>query len=142
MWNLTCICSGLRICGGFQVAASCAKNILSLFYDTDDIVHSPGPNGLEGGYPVRLNRKGAEVVLPKGISIEKAREINTAAQKYDGIEEISNNGDIVVTEEAYQTFKQILNIDCKKITIEDSYDQALELKKKLHEFVKKNNANI
>lgn len=128
--------------GQFVVAASCTKNILSIFYDTNDTVHSPGPNGLEGGYPVRLSRKGAEIVLPKGISLADARKINVAAQKFDGVENINDNGDIVVTEEAYSTFKQMLNIDCKKITIDDSYDQALELKRKFHEFVRRHNVNI
>jgi hypothetical protein len=128
--------------GQFVVAGSCVKNIMAIFYDTGEITHSPGPQGLEGGYPVRLSRKGAEVVLPKGMTIEKARELNLKAQQYEGIQEIKANGDIVLMEEAYDNFKKMLNVDCKVITIEDSYEQAIELRKKFHEFGRKHGVNI
>jgi hypothetical protein len=128
--------------GQFVVAASSLKNIMAIFNDTGEITHAPGPQGLEGGYPVRLNRRGAEVVLPKGVTLEQARKINLAAQEYDGVKEIKANGDVVVTDEAYSTFKEMLGIDCKVITIEDSYDQAIALKRKFHEFARKHGVNI
>jgi len=123
--------------GQFVVAGSCLKNIMAISNDTGEITHAPGPQGLEGGYPVRLSRKGAEVVLPKGLTIQQAREYNLEAQQHDGIQEIKDNGDVVVTDESYDTFKEMLNIDCRVITIEDSYEQAMELRKKFHEFARK-----
>jgi len=128
--------------GQFVVAAAALKNIMAIYNDTKEITHAPGPQGLEGGYPVRLSRKGAEVLLPKGITIEQAREINLKAQKYDGVEEIKDNGDIVLTDEAYTNFKEVLNIDCKAVTINDSYKQAMELRKKFYEFARKHGVNI
>lgn len=128
--------------GQFVVAASCAKNILSIYFDTNEILHAPSPQGLEGGYPVRLSRKGAEVVLPRGITLEKAREINLIAQKYDGIEEIRDNGDIVVTDESYETFKRLLGVDCRTITIQDSFEQAMELKGKFLNFARKHGVQV
>jgi len=128
--------------GQFVVAASFLKNIMAIYNDTGEITHSPGPQGLEGGYPVRLSRKGAEVVLPKDMTIEQAREINLQAQQYDGIKEIRDNGDVVVTDEAYETFRKILNVDCRVITVEDSYEQAIELRQKFHEFARKHGVNI
>jgi hypothetical protein len=128
--------------GQFVVAGSCLKNIMGIFNDTGEITHAPGPQGLEGGYPVRLSRKGAEVVLPKGVTLKQAREYNLEAQQYDGVQEIKANGDVIVTDEAYYTFKEMLNIDCKVITIEDSYEQAMELRKKFHEFARKHGVNI
>jgi hypothetical protein len=128
--------------GQFVVAGSCLKNIMAIFNDTAELTHAPGPQGLEGGYPVRLSRKGAEVVLPKGITLKRARDVNVEAQQYDGIQEIRANGDIAVTDESYATFKEMLNIDCKVITIEDSYEQATELKKKFHEFARKHGVKI
>ena len=74
--------------GQFVVAASSTKDILDIYNDTGAISHAPGPQGLEGGYPVRLSRKGAEVVLPKGMSCEEARAIMVKAQAWDGIAEI------------------------------------------------------
>ena len=128
--------------GQFVVAGSTVKNIMAIYNHTGEITHSPGPQGLEGGYPVRLSRKGAEVVLPKGMALEQARELNVKAQAYDGIKEIRKNGDIVVTDEAHSTFKEMLGIDTRLITIEDSYEQAIELRKKFHEFARKHGVNI
>lgn len=128
--------------GQFVVAASSAKNIMAIYDDTGEITHAPGPQGLEGGYPVRLSRKGAEVVLPKGMTTEEARAIMLKAQEYDGVAEIRANGDVVLTEEAYTTFKQMLNVDQKIITVEGSYEQARELRSKFEEFAKKHGVVI
>jgi len=128
--------------GQFVVAGSCLKNMMAVFNNTGEITHAPGPQGLEGGYPVRLSRKGAEVVLPKGLTLRQAREFNLVAQQHDGVQEIKAKGDVVVTDEAYHTFKKMLNIDCRVITIEDSYEQAMELRKKFHEFARKQGVKI
>jgi hypothetical protein len=86
--------------GQFVVAGSAVKTIMAIYNDTGEIIHSPGPQGLEGGYPVRVGRKGAVVALPKGMTLPQARAINVEAQKYEGIEEIKENGDIVLVDEA------------------------------------------
>jgi hypothetical protein len=128
--------------GQFVVAASSTKNILDIYNDTGAISHAPGPQGLEGGYPVRLSRKGAEVVLPKGMSCDDARAIMVKAQEWDGIGEIRANGDVVLTEEAYTTFKRMLNVDQRVITVEDSYEQAKELRRKFEDFARKQGVEI
>ncbi len=128
--------------GQFVVAASSVKNIMAVLNDTGELTHAPGPQGLEGGYPVRLNRKGAEVVLPEGMSLTQARRLMTEAQQFDGIQEIRDNGDVAVTEEAYVNFKEMLQVDSKIITIEDAYDQARELRAKFEEFAAKNGVKV
>ena len=128
--------------GQFVVAASAMKNIMAIYNDTGEITHAPGPQGLEGGYPVRLSRRGAQVVPPKGMTVQQAREINVKAQVYDGIKEVKANGDIEVTDESHATFKEMLGIDRKVISIEHSFEQAMELKKKFHEFARKHGVNI
>jgi hypothetical protein len=115
---------------------------MAVLNDTGEITHAPGPQGLEGGYPVRLNREGAEVVLPEGVSLSDARHLMTEAQQFDGIQEIRDNGDVVVTEEAYVNFKEMLQVDSKIITIEDAYDQARELRAKFEEFAVKNGVRV
>ncbi len=67
-------------------ASSTLKNLKALVFDQGLRTHSPGPNGLPGGYPVRLNAKGAEVVLPPEISLEEAIKMNEASGKLDSIE--------------------------------------------------------
>jgi hypothetical protein len=128
--------------GQFVVAASSVKNILAIMNDTGELSHAPGPQGLEGGYPVRLSRKGAEVVLPEGMSLAEARALMQEAQQYDGIKEIRDNGDVVLTDEAYTNFKELLGVDRRTITVEDSYEQAMELKAKFHEFARKNGVEV
>ncbi|MBW2632801.1 MAG: hypothetical protein JRE14_01485 [Deltaproteobacteria bacterium] len=120
--------------GQYLVAGSSVKNIMSILHDSNLITHSPGPQGLEGGYPVRLSRKGAEVVLPADMTLEAARQLMLEAQQYDGIQEIKNNGDIILTDEAYETFKEMFDVDCRAVTIDDSFEQARELRKKFEEF--------
>jgi len=113
------------------------NNIMAILNDTGELTHAPGPQGLEGGYPVRLSRKGAEVVVPEGMSLTDARALMLEAQQYDGIQEIRDNGDVVLTEEAYTTFKEILDVDCKVVTVEDSLEQAGELRAKFEAFAAK-----
>jgi predicted kinase len=64
------------------------------------------------------------------------------AQQFDGVLEIRKNGDIVVTDEAYENFKQTLGVDCRMITIEDAYDQYQELRRKLNEFARKHGVKV
>jgi hypothetical protein len=128
--------------GQFVVASSSVKNIMAILNDTGELTHAPGPQGLEGGYPVRLSRKGAEVVLPEGVSLKQARYLMLEAQQYDGVLEIRANGDIVVTDEAYENFKQTLGVDCRTITIEHAFDQYQELRSKLNEFARKHGVKV
>jgi uncharacterized protein YfbU (UPF0304 family) len=76
------------------------------------------------------------------MTLEEARNLMLEAQQYDGIQEILDNGDIVLTDEAHVTFKEMLNLDCRVITIEDSFEQAKELRKKFEEFARKNGVSI
>jgi hypothetical protein len=128
--------------GQFVVAASSVKNIMAILNDTGELTHAPGPQGLEGGYPVRLSRAGAQVVPPEGMTLEQARGLMLEAQRYDGIQEIRDNGDVVLTDEAYATFKEKLNVDCKVVTIEDSYEQARELRAKFEAFAREHGVDV
>ena len=128
--------------GQYLVAGSSVKNILAILDDSNLMTHAPGPQGLEGGYPVRLSRKGAEVVLPAGLTIDDARNLMLEAQQYDGIKEIKDNGDVVLTDESYETFKEMFGVDCRSITIEDSFEQARELREKFEEFARTQGVTI
>lgn len=124
--------------GQFVVAASSMKNILAILNDTNEYTCAPGPLGLEGGYPVRMGRTGATLSLPGEMTVETARNLNLEAQQFDGILKIQDDGGIVVTDEAYETFREELGVDCRVITIKDSYEQAMELRSKFEEFVTRN----
>jgi hypothetical protein len=107
-------------------ASSAIKNLYSLIFDLKLRTHSPGPNGLPGGYPVRLSAKGAEVVLPPEITLEKAIKINEQAGALDGVQEIKNDGTVVFADYTYEIMKEMLGFDCKSFTPAECEQRARE----------------
>ena len=119
------------------VAASAVKIILGILNDTNELSHAPGPEGLIGGYPVYLNKEGAKVFIPEGMTREKAIHINEEAQKWDGIDRIKDDGTVVFTDIAHATFKKLLGFDCKELKVSEIEDRAKELGTKFKEFARK-----
>lgn len=128
--------------GQFVVAASSVKNIMAIVNDTQELTHAPGPCGLEGGYPIRLGRDGATVVPPQGMRVDDARAINLEAQRFDGIESIRDNGDVVFTEESRVTFKEMLGLDHTHVAVESALDQARELRGRFLEFARSHGVGV
>jgi len=120
-----------------RVAASAVKNIMAMIDDTNELTNAPGPNGLPGGYAVRLSTKGPEVVFPEGYTMEKAMQINKEALKLDGIEEIKDDGTVVFTEESRRLHKERLGgdigEDLRLEDVEERAKEAVSLTKKLAE---------
>ncbi|MFV2045454.1 MAG: hypothetical protein ACC700_19755, partial [Anaerolineales bacterium] len=109
------------------VAASGVKNALALLFDTGLLTHSPGPQGLPGGYPVRLSANGAEVFLPAGVSLEQAIAINEVGQRADGIERVEEDGTVVFTDEAAQILQEVLDYDLAPLKFDECDERAEEL---------------
>jgi len=109
------------------VAASGVKNALALLFDTGLLTHSPGPQGLPGGYPVRLSANGAEVFLPSGISLEQAIAINEVGQRADGIERVEDDGTVIFTDEATQIVQEVLDYDLAPLKFDECDERAEEL---------------
>jgi hypothetical protein len=115
-------------------ASSTIKNLMALLFDMGILTHSPGPNGLPGGYPVRLSSKGAEVILPEELSLQEAIKINEDAQRFDGIERIEEDGTVVFADYSIPVMKEMLGFDCpvlKPAEIEDRARELVGLYKKL-----------
>ncbi len=109
------------------VAASGVKNGLALLRDTGLLTHSPGPQGLPGGYPVRLSGSGAEVVLPASVTMDQALVINEAGQRADGVERIEGDGTVVHTDKAIQIMKEVLGYDLAPLGLDECDQRAEEL---------------
>lgn len=109
------------------VAASGVKNALALLRDTGLLTHTNGPQGLPGGYPVRVSAAGAEVFLPDGITLEEAVAINENAQRGDGIERIEDDGTVIYTDKAIQIMKQVLDYDLAPLKFDECDERAEEL---------------
>ena len=107
-------------------ASSTLKNLKAMVNDEGLRTHSPGPNGLPGGYPVKLNAEGAEVVLPSEITLEEAVRMNEESGQLDGIKEIKDDGTVVFADYSYEIMKEIMGFDCKSFIPSESKECAFE----------------
>jgi len=117
------------ITSSVQAASSAVHVVSAILNDTNEFFHAPGPNGLIGGYPVRISAKGVKIELPQEINMEEAIKINTEAAKHEGFKEIKDDGTIIVTDEAYQLTKKIFGFECREIQPDDIEQWAKQLVK-------------
>ena len=122
-----------------RTASSFLKHVLAIYYDTGE-VHTcvTGVEGLPGGYPARLSREGAEVVLP-GISLEGAIRINEDGGKIDGIEKIKDDGTVVFCEKNVEYMREVVGYECEELKPSESEERAMELNKLLRKLYDKYN---
>ena len=107
-------------------ASSAIQNLGALLSKEPVSIHSPGPNGLPGGYPVILSREGARVDLPADISLDEAINMNKEAQTYDGIKEIDAGARVHFMPYTIDIMKEVLNFDCISFTPEECDELAKE----------------
>lgn len=118
-------------------ASSTIKNVKAMIFDEGLQTHSPGPNGLPGGYPVKLNANGAEVTLPEEITLEEAIRMNEESGKLDSIEEIQDDGTVVFTDYAYEIMKETLGFNCRSFKPSESKELAFEQMARFKELAEK-----
>jgi len=122
----------------FRVAASFLRNTLAIYFNTSELRMSvPGPNGLPGGYPCRLSREGADVVLPHDLTLEDAVEINEKGAKFDGIEAVKEDGTVIYLDENVRNMEVVLGYSCKELRISEVDERAKELNAKLGKLYEK-----
>ncbi len=108
-------------------AASAVEAGCAILLDTRRIRHGAGARGWPGGTPVRLGRDGAEVILPDGLSPEKAREINQEGVRATGVETIRPDGSIRFTEREQFWLREGLGLSWKEMRLEDARPMSAEL---------------
>lgn len=116
-------------------ASSAIQNILALLSDEPVATHSPGPNGLPGGYPVVLDRRGAAVDLPAGVELEAAVAMNLEAQTFDGVERIDDDGRVHFMPYAVEIMREVLGLDRASFTPAESEDLAREQMRRFRELL-------
>ena len=109
------------------IAAGAVSVIRAIMQDTREIVHAPGPDGLPGGYPVRLGRDIVEVVLPADISLQDAIAINQEDNRCDGIEKIEDDGTVIITDQSQKIMRDVLSFDVDRFNVRESEEVAVEL---------------
>jgi hypothetical protein len=122
----------------FRVAASFLRNTLAIYFNTGELRMSvPGPNGLPGAYPCRLNYEGAEVVLPNDLTVEEAIEVNEKGAKFDGIEAVKDDGTVIYLDDNVRNMEDILGYSCKELRVSEIGERAKELNAKIKRCYKK-----
>lgn len=123
--------------GQILTASSAAGITLAMAEDTGDLMHAPGPGGLPGGYPVRVDKNGGKVILPKGLTLEEAIRINEGGQRYDGIDRIDEDGTAHYTGKSAAIMKEMIGYDCKEMKLDETEEQSRELDRIFKEFAGK-----
>lgn len=68
---------------------------------------APGPLGLPGGWPVRIARGAVELDLPRGLSVDAARQAQEEAAIGDGLAHIADDGTATFTDAAQRAVAAI-----------------------------------
>jgi len=106
---------------------SLARTVFGVLADARIMSHSPGPEGLPGGYPVEISRAGARVAVPAEIPLQQAIEVNLAGQRGEGIEEIAEDGSLTLTDIAAEVLHDIFDMQARVITPPEAEAFAGEL---------------
>ena len=126
----------------FLTAGSTARLIGALLSDKEVLMHSPGPKGLPGGYPIIVNNKDIQVAPIKGLSVEEAIAINERSHRFDGIESIEADGTVMFCSEAAEVFKDVLGYDCKRLNPREAEERAKELIARFREYAARFGVNF
>jgi hypothetical protein len=105
-------------------ASSAVRTIVGILRNTEEIIHAPGPNGLIGGYPVRLGDNGVDVVTPAGLSLEDAITINEGSLRRDGIDKILDDGTVVLTDTVRTIMKERFGVKHEEIRPDEWEDRG------------------
>jgi hypothetical protein len=108
-------------------AAATAHAVRALLREESTATHAPAPNGLPGGYPVRLSRRGVELDLPAQLQPGEAIAINERAAAFDGIERIERDGTIVFTGDLAAATERLLGLRLARVRPDEVDEVAGEL---------------
>lgn len=113
---------------GQQLTASSAVRVLkAIATDSGIRAHAPAPNGLPGGYPVRIHRDHVSLDLGDSLTPDQAIKINEDCQRADGIERIEDDGSVVFAEPEMSIMKSMLGYECLRMDLDDAPGWAEEL---------------
>jgi hypothetical protein len=110
-----------------MAAISSVRMIMSILEDRGEIVHGAGVNGIPGCVTARLDGRGAEVILPDDLTMDRVIEMNLAGMRFDGIERVEDNGTVEFTEETVEFLRHALGIEWKKMKLSEAEDMTRDL---------------
>jgi hypothetical protein len=101
-------------------AASAVEISRSILHNTGEIRHGSGVMGMPGGTPVRFYREKVEVVLPEGVTIEDAVNVNSLGLKLDGLESVDPDGTVHFTEKECYWMEKGLGLNWKTMRLDEA----------------------
>ncbi|MFE3598590.1 hypothetical protein [Streptomyces sp. NPDC059142] len=123
--------------GQLLTASSAVRVLKGMATDSGVIAHAPAPDGLPGGYPVRVHRGGGTLDLPAGLGRDEAIRINEECQRADGIDRIDDDGTVHFAEPEMAIMKRLLGYECQSMKLGDAGEWADELALKYAAFAAK-----
>lgn len=108
-------------------AAATTATVAALLGDEPRLVHVPAPAGRPGGYPVRASADGLELDLPEGTTEADAMAVNATAARWDGVEEIREDGTVTFTREASVAAERLLGLRVSSCSVGEIDDLAAEM---------------
>ncbi len=132
------VCTHFRSLGGINInfinAISAAQVLENLHNPVEVITHAPGPNGLPGGYPVRVGLGQVLLALPSGVSRADAIGVNQLGLREDGIETIRADGSVVFASPNMAVMESRLGYYLTRMPLADVHQCAHELSCKYQEY--------
>lgn len=110
-----------------MAAISSVKMIVSILEDRGEIVHGAGVNGMPGCVTARLDRRGAEVVLPDDLTLDQVVQIGLGGMKFDGIERVEDDGTAVFTEATAEYMRRALDLDWPRMRLDQAEEMSHDL---------------
>lgn len=127
-----------RSLGGADInffnAISAVRLLENLHAEHEIITHVPGPNGLPGGYPVRVGMGQVLLALPYGVSRSDAIAVNQGGQSQDGISTIRADGSVGFEFEQMAVMEALLGFTVSNLKLQDVHECAAELGRKYQSF--------
>jgi hypothetical protein len=91
-----------------NITVSASLSIIEALAGANGIdTHVPAPNGMLGGYPVRVDASGVKLRLDEHWPIAQAVATNRASLPFDGIAEIATDGTVLFSDATARVLTQI-----------------------------------
>lgn len=113
--------------------ASGAPLMVALASGADWVGHAPGPNGLPGGYPVRIHQGRLELDLPPGLSKREAVAWNAAFEQRNGVV-VGPDGRVHYTGKVEAVLRRVSPMIAEGFAVADfdqAYDALFDLRSRL-----------
>jgi hypothetical protein len=110
-----------------MAAISSVRQVISILEDRGEIILGSGVGGIPCCVPVRLDRRGAEIVLPDDLTMDKVLEMNQAGMRFDGIERIEEDGTAVFTDSAAEFMRTALGMNWVRMRLSETEAMTKDL---------------